>query len=223
MGSPGPRLVILGKQGAGKGTQAERLATHFGIPRISTGDMFRASVRSGSAYGQRAKAYMDTGELVPDDVVIGLVEERLNQDDASLGFVLDGFPRTVQQARALDQRLGDHAIDLVIELSVPTEVVLQRLASRRVCTDCGANYNDDHPPREASVCDVCRGKLVERDDDTSLAIQRRLDLYAAETEQLITYYLAQDKLAPVDGLGPVDSVFGRLLRGVENRLVRRGG
>lgn len=216
-----PRLVILGKQGAGKGTQAERLADEFGILRISTGDMFRIAARSGSAWGQRARQYMDSGNLVPDSVVIGLVEERLSQDDAREGFILDGFPRTAPQAEALDSILGSRPLDLVIELSVPTEVVLERLASRRVCQDCGANYNNDHPPGQDGECDLCGGKLLQRDDDTKAAIQRRLDLYTRETEPLVAYYMAQDKLAPIDGVGPPDTVTARLKRGVAGRVNNR--
>lgn len=217
-----PRLVILGKQGAGKGTQAERLADHYGVPRISTGDMFRAAVRTGSRHGQAAKKYMDGGELVPDDVVIALVEETLGEDDATDGFVLDGFPRTAQQAEALDRILAVVArpLDLVVELTVPTDVVLRRLASRRVCSVCGTNYNDDRPPREEGICDLCGGKLEERDDDTEAAISRRLELYARQTEPLVAYYLRQDKLAPIDGDGPIDTVTARLLRGVDRRLRR---
>lgn len=213
-----PRLVILGKQGAGKGTQSERLAGRFRIPRISTGDMFRAAVRAGSGYGRAAQKYMDAGELVPDDVVIGLVEERLSEKDAQEGFILDGFPRTAQQAEALDELLRARPLDLVVELAVPTEVVLRRLASRRVCRTCGANYNNQHPPLVEGICDLCGGALYQRDDDTEAAIKRRLDVYTAETEPLVAYYLAQDKLAAIDGDGPADTVTARLVRGVEGRL-----
>jgi adenylate kinase len=212
----------LGKQGAGKGTQAERLARHYRVPKIATGDMFRAAVKAGTEYGRKARSYMDEGELVPDDVVIGLVKERLAEPDARIGFVLDGFPRNVEQAKALDEILAPRGVDLVVELSVPTEVVLERLATRRVCSECGTNYSPARPPADDWVCDVCGGKVVVRDDDNAAAIKRRLDLYAEQTEPLVAYYMGQDKLAAVDGLGTVDTVSQRLLRGIEGRLARRG-
>jgi len=215
---PGPRLVILGKQGAGKGTQAERLARHYGVPRISTGDMFRAAVEQGTEAGQRAKKYMEAGELVPDDVVIGVVEERLTDDDARRGFVLDGFPRNAEQALALDEVLGQKTLDLVVELEVPTEVVLRRLADRRVCKGCGAPYSGARPPKDDWKCDVCGGQVVQRDDDTETAIKRRLELYAQQTEPLVAYYMAQDRLAPIDGTGDLDTVTARLLRSIDRRL-----
>ncbi len=218
---PGPRLVILGKQGAGKGTQGERIAQHYGVPRIATGDMFRAAVHEGTEAGQRAKKYMEAGELVPDDVVIGIVEERLSDEDARRGFILDGFPRNAEQARALEAALGEKVVDLVIQLEVPTEVVLHRLAGRRVCESCGTPYSVDKPPKENWTCDVCGGEVVQRDDDTEAAIQRRLDLYVQQTEPLVAYYLAQDKLAPVDGTGDLDTVTARILRAVDSRLRRR--
>lgn len=217
----GPRLVILGKQGAGKGTQAERLAKHYRVPRISTGDMFRTAVEEGTEAGLAAKKFMDQGELVPDDVVIGIVEERLNQADAHGGFILDGFPRTSEQAKALDRVLDSDGVDLAVSLEVPTEEVLRRLASRRVCVNCGAPYSADRPPRSGWTCDNCGGRVVQREDDTEGAIKRRLDLYALQTEPLISYYMNQDKLATVDGTGGTDTVTARLLRGIEARLKRR--
>ena len=218
---PGPRLVVLGKQGAGKGTQAERLARHYGVPRISTGDMFRAVVEQGTEAGQRAKKYMEAGELVPDDVVIGVVEERLTDDDARRGFVLDGFPRNAEQAMALDEALGEKTVDLVVELEVPTEVVLRRLADRRVCKVCGAPYSAARPPKADWTCDACGGQVVQRDDDTEAAIKRRLELYAQQTEPLVAYYMAQDRLAPIDGTGDLDTVTARLLRSIDGRLDRK--
>ncbi len=220
---PGPRLVILGKQGAGKGTQAQRLAAHYRIPRISTGDMFRTAVEHNTEAGQKAQKYMEAGELVPDDVVIEMVEERLKDSDARRGFVLDGFPRNAEQARALDEALGRKAVDLVVELEVPTDVVLRRLASRRVCLNCGAPYSTDRPPAQNWTCDICGGAVVQREDDTEAAIARRLDVYTRQTEPLVAYYLGQDKLASVDGTGQPDQVTGRLLRGIDSRLNRRSG
>ncbi len=214
--------MVLGKQGAGKGTQAERLAQHFGVPRISTGDMLRVAVRAETDVGLRAKQAMDSGELIPDDVVIGVVRDRLSQEDADTrGFILEGFPRTVGQAEALDEILSPRRIDLVISLDVPTGVVLRRLASRRVCEECGTNYGTDHPPTKDWTCDLCGGRVIQRDDDTEAAITRRLALYEEQTAPPISWYLATDRLAAVDGVGSPDVVTGRLLRAIDNRLARR--
>jgi len=210
--------VILGKQGAGKGTQAERLAQHHAVPRISTGDMFRAAVKADTEAGRRARSYMDDGELVPDAAVLDPVGERLSAADAQDGFVLDGFPRNVRQADALEDLLGEGGLGLVLELVVPTDVVLRRLAGRRVCSNCGANYSVEHPPSSDWTCDRCGGDVVERDDDTKAAIKRRLWLYERETEPLVAWYLAKDKLAAVDGTGHPDSVTSRLLRAVDSRI-----
>ncbi len=215
---PGARLVMLGKQGAGKGTQCVRLSRHYVVPHISTGDMFRAAVRSGSEFGHQAKKYMEAGELIPDEVVVGVVRERLAQDDtASRGFVLDGFPRTVHQAEALDEMLSPRGIDLAIDIEVDTEVVLRRLASRRVCSDCGANFSLDNPPKVNWTCDVCGGEVILREDDTEAAIRRRLELYARETAPLIAWYQARGTLMPVEGVGTPDEVTSRLLKLVDER------
>jgi adenylate kinase len=216
------RLVILGKQGAGKGTQAVRLAEHFGVPRISTGDMFRVVVKGDTEVGRRAKKYMDAVDLVPDDVVNVMVRERLTElDAADRGFVMEGFPRNVAQADALDDMLSPNHVDLVIELDVPTGVVLKRLASRRVCTVCGLNYSIDAPPKVDWTCDSCGGEVVQRDDDTEAAISRRLEHYDKQTAPLVAWYLATDRLAAVDGEGDPDTVTHRLLRAIEGRLARR--
>ncbi|MGI9022462.1 MAG: adenylate kinase [Acidimicrobiales bacterium] len=218
------RLVILGKQGAGKGTQAERLAHHYRVPRISTGDIFRAAVKEGTEAGTQAKAYMDSGDLVPDKVVVAVVGERLGEPDAvdADGFVLDGFPRNLAQAEALDGMLEPDGVDLVVELQVPTAMVLHRLAGRRVCVDCGTNYSlgrsgDD----DDGVCDRCGGKVILREDDTETAISRRLALYEKETEPLVAWYMAKDKLAPVDGVGAPDEVTARVMRAIDGRLGSR--
>lgn len=216
------RLVILGKQGAGKGTQAVRLAEHFGVPRISTGDMFRVVAKADTELGRRAKPYMDAGDLVPDDVVNEMVRERLEElDAADRGFVMEGFPRNVAQAEALDAMLSPQQVDLVIELDAPTGVVLKRLASRRVCTVCGINYSVDAPPRNDWTCDRCGGEVVQRDDDTEAAISRRLEHYDKQTAPLVAWYLGTDRLAAVDGEGDPDVVTGRLMRAIENRLAKR--
>ena len=215
---PGARLVILGKQGAGKGTQCVRLARHYVVPHISTGDMFRAAVRANTEFGRKAREYMDAGELVPDEVVIGVVQERLEQDDTTnRGFILDGFPRNVEQAEALDKILAPTGVDLTIDLEVPTEDVLRRLASRRVCTNCGTNYSVETPPTTNWTCDVCGGEVIQRADDTEVAIKRRLDLYEQQTEPVISWYLERDKLTTVDGLGTPDAVTARLIRAIDRR------
>ena len=215
---PGVRLVILGKQGAGKGTQCVRLARHYVVPHISTGDMFRAAVRMGTEFGNRAKEYMDAGELIPDEVVIGVVKERLDQDDTkNRGFILDGFPRTSNQAEELSLLLGDHDVDLAIDIEVPTDIVLKRLAGRRVCSTCGTNYSMATPPKYDWTCDVCGGEVVQREDDTVDAIRRRLALYEEQTEPLISWYLERDKLVSIDGLGTPDDVTARLVRAIDRR------
>jgi adenylate kinase len=216
------RLVILGKQGAGKGTQAIRLSQHFDVPRISTGDMFRTFVKGDSEIGRRAKKYMDAGDLVPDEVVNEMVRERLEElDAADHGFIMEGFPRNVPQAEALDEMLSPHHVDLVISLDVPTGVVLKRLASRRVCTGCGLNYSIDAPPKVDWTCDQCGGEVVQREDDTEAVISRRLDQYDKQTSPLVAWYLATDRLAAVDGEGDPDTVTRRLLRAIEGRLARQ--
>ncbi|MGC8464623.1 MAG: adenylate kinase [Acidimicrobiales bacterium] len=215
------RLVILGKQGAGKGTQSTRLSHHFAIPHISTGDMLRAAAKSGSEFGQMAKRCMDQGELVPDEVITGVVGERLHERDAlNRGFLLDGFPRTTGQADSLEAILAPFDLDLVIDLEVPTELVLKRLASRRVCTVCGANYSLVQRPKHDWICDVCGGEVVQREDDTEQAIKRRLDLYESETAPLVAYYEDREKLVSVNGVGEPEEVMARLINVIHRR---RGG
>ncbi|MFZ6003769.1 MAG: adenylate kinase [Actinomycetota bacterium] len=215
---PGARLVLLGRQGAGKGTQCVRLSRHYVIPHISTGDMLRAAVREGTEFGLKAKEIMDSGELVSDEIMGGVVDERLDRDDTRhRGYILDGFPRTVGQAEILAKITASEPLDLVIDLVVPTEVVLARLASRRVCTDCGANYSVDAPPKYGWVCDNCGGDVVQRADDTPEAIQKRLDLYERETAPLIAWYAERDLLSEVDGLGPAEEVTARLIAVIDER------
>jgi adenylate kinase len=218
---PGARLVLLGKQGAGKGTQCVRLAHHYVVPHISTGDMFRAAVRIGTEFGRKAKEFMDAGELVPDDVTVGVVRERLEQDDTrNRGFILDGFPRNVSQAEALDEYLSPFFLDLVIDIELPTEEAMRRLAERRTCSSCGAIYGTSLRPRYDWTCDNCGGKVVQRDDDTQAAIRRRLEIYETSTEPLIEFYMRRDRLAPIDGLGSPDDVFGRAVHAIDRRRGR---
>jgi adenylate kinase len=218
---PGVRLVLLGKQGSGKGTQAVRLARHYVVHHVSTGDMFRAAVRAGTEFGRKAREYMDTGELVPDEVTIGIVKERLEQAGTKRrGFVLDGFPRNVLQAEALAAYLAPQNIHLAIDLEVPTEVVLKRLAARRVCSSCGTNYSVDTPPSVNWTCDVCDGEVVQRADDTEGAIRRRLEIYEKTTAPLIAWYKEQEKLEVVDGEGAPDDVTARLINAIESAKER---
>jgi adenylate kinase len=218
---PGARLVLLGRQGAGKGTQCVRLSRHYVVPHISTGDILRAAVREGTEFGKKAKAIMDSGDLVPDDIMVGIVDERLARDDTrSRGFILDGFPRTVAQAVALMEITQPRGIDLVINLEVGRDVVLSRLAARRTCTDCGTNYSAERPPRYGTTCDVCGGDVIQREDDTEEAINRRLDLYDTETSPLIRWFDEQDMLEEIDGYGDPDVVTNRLTEVID--AVREG-
>ena len=218
MSPPKPRLVLLGKQGAGKGTQAKRLAEHYEISHLSTGDMFREQAAQGTAFGLEAKRYMDEGDLVPDDIVIGVVEECLAPGGPlGNGFVLDGFPRTLHQAKELDRVLGDQ-LDLALNIDVPYEVVLDRLAGRRVCENCQRVYHVNMPPTRDWICDTCGGNVVQRDDDKPEAIDRRLQLYDQETVPIIDYYRDRGVLQVVDGVGEGDDVFERLVKAVDARV-----
>ena len=215
---PGARLVLLGRQGSGKGTQCVRLSRHFVVPHISTGDILRAAVREGTELGKMAKAIIDAGGLVGDDIMVGLVSERLTEDDARVrGYILDGFPRTVSQAESLDKATSNRPLDLAIDLVVPRDLVLARLSIRRVCRDCGTNYQASGPETSQWSCDNCGGDVVQRDDDTPDAINRRLDLYESQTEPLIDFYGKTGRLAQVDGVGSPDEVFVRLTEAVEQR------
>jgi adenylate kinase len=217
----GVRLVMLGRQGAGKGTQCTRLSRHYVVPHISTGEMLRAAVKEGTELGRKAAEIMNEGGLVPDDVMIGIVDERLDHDDTTRrGYVLDGFPRTVPQAKALADITDKRPLNLVIDLDVPKEVVLQRLAGRRVCADCGANYSVDKPPRYDCVCDNCGGEVEQREDDTPAAIEKRLAEYERETAPLIDWYRDLGLLEVVDGQGRASEVSERLFAVVD---LRRGG
>lgn len=211
-----PRLVLLGKQGAGKGTQAVRLAGHYGIPHLSTGDVFRAQAAQGTAFGLEAKRYMDAGDLVPDDIVIGVIEETLAPGGMLAdGFVLDGFPRTLRQAEELDRVLGERPLDLVLTIEVPRVIVLQRLAGRRVCRGCQRVYHVDMPPERPWECDTCGGEVVQRDDDTEDAINRRLEIYERDTVPIVEHYRLRHRLALVDGVGAGDEVFTRLVDAID--------
>jgi adenylate kinase len=221
---PGVRLVVLGKQGAGKGTQCVRLSHHYVVPHISTGDMLRAAVKTGSSLGVKVKETMDGGELLGDDIIMEMVADRLAEPDArARGFILDGCPRTTHQAEALAALLIPGDLDLTVDIEVPTLQVLRRLAGRRVCTDCGANYSVSSPPKVNWMCDVCGGEVIQRQDDTESAIRRRLELYDRQTAPLIDWYESRDQLAKVNGVGSPDSVLRRIIRAVEERRGRGRG
>lgn len=191
-------IIFLGAPGAGKGTQAEMASERLSIPTISTGNIIRAALKSGTEMGLKAKSFMDEGKLVPDEVVIGIIKDRLTEDDCKNGFILDGFPRTIPQAEALD-RMGVN-IDKVIDIEVPDENIVERMSGRRVCEKCGASYHLVYKaPAKADSCNICAGALVQRKDDEPQTVKSRLDVYHAETEPLKDYYEKQGKLAIVEG------------------------
>lgn len=214
--NPGARIIILGRQGAGKGTQCVRLSRHYVVPHISTGDVLRAAVRQGTELGKMAKEVMDAGGLVSDEIMIGIVRDRLAAKDARRGYILDGFPRTIDQANALDGIADDLGapLDVVLDLNVPREIVLERISARRVCQVCGTNYTSDGNDPVPWICDNCGGDVQQRADDTPESVNRRLDLYEEQTFPLIKHYGDQNRLAVVNGVGHPDSVFERLTAAV---------
>ncbi len=209
------RIVLLGGPGSGKGTQAKKLTDTLGVPQISTGDIFRAAVKEGTPMGLKAKGYMDRGELVPDDVVIGVVEERLTKPDLDKGYMLDGFPRTVGQAQALDKILAGQSkgIDHVILVDVPDEELVKRLSGRRTCknSECGRMYHVMfNPPKKEGTCDVCGSELYQRADDSEATIRERLGVYNSQTAPLVDYYDQKGLLRKVEGVGPIDEIFASI-------------
>ena len=208
------KIIMLGAPGAGKGTQAKKIAAKYGIPHISTGDIFRANIKNGTELGKKAKTYMDQGLLVPDELVVDLVVDRVNQEDCENGYVLDGFPRTIPQAEVLDNaltELGDK-IDYAINVDVPDENIVRRMGGRRACVGCGATYHLEYAPtRQEGICDVCGGELILRDDDKPETVQKRLDVYHEQTQPLIDYYTKAGKLAEVDGTKDMDDVFAAIV------------
>jgi adenylate kinase len=212
------RLVLLGAPGAGKGTQAKKLIEKYGIPQVSTGDILRQSVADGTPLGKEAKSYMDKGELVPDSVVLGLVEERLQADDARKGYILDGFPRNTAQAEALDGMLEKLAMPITaaVSVDVPFEDLMKRLTGRRTCKSCGQMYNVHFsPPAKEGVCDKCGGTLYQRDDDREDTIKKRLDVYQSQTAPLIDYYGKKGILKSIEGKGNIDEIFSKLVATLE--------
>lgn len=206
------RLVIFGPQGAGKGTQGERIAEKYGVPDIATGEIFRWALKGETALGLKVKEYVEEGRLVPDELTIEVVRERISADDCKEGFLLDGFPRSLRQAEALDQILAEQgcSLDAALVMEVPEEVSLHRLLGRRVCPECGKNYHIDSPPEEDWTCDRCGGRVVPRTDDKEDAIRERLRLYHEQTEPLKMYYESKGLLRTVAGNGSPDEVFARI-------------
>jgi len=214
------RIVLLGAPGAGKGTQAKKLIEKYGIPQISTGDLLRAAVSAGTALGKEAKSYMDKGELVPDSVVLGMVGERLKQDDCKKGYILDGFPRNTAQAEALDKMLAALNMSLTgaISVDVPFEDLMKRLTGRRTCKACGQMYNVYFSaPKKEGACDKCSGELYQRDDDKEATIKKRLEVYTAQTEPLMGYYRNKGILKSVAGTGSIDEIFSKVCAILEGK------
>ncbi len=203
-------IILFGPPGAGKGTQAKKMVDFYGIPQVSTGDILRANVREGTELGLAAKAYMDKGELVPDEVLIGIIKNRLKEQDCEKGFILDGYPRTIPQADALATILDeiDKPIDVVLNLEVPDEELVERISGRLMCNNCGASYHRNfNPPKKEGVCDVCGGELSQRADDREEAVQNRLNVYKKQTQPLIDYYAKQGILVSLDGTKDINEVF----------------
>jgi len=216
------RVVLVGPPGAGKGTQAQFLASHLSIPKISTGDIFRDNVSHGTALGRRAQAYMERGDLVPDEVTIAMVTDRLADEDAQAGFLLDGFPRNVPQAETLKKMLLslDTRLDVVLELVVDDDEVVRRLSGRRTCRRCGRIWHESFdPPLVAGICDDCGGELFQRDDDLEDTIRHRLEVYQEQTAPLVSFYADEGTLLGLDATGPVDEITDRAL-GALRRFMR---
>lgn len=208
------KIIMLGAPGAGKGTQAKQIADKYSIPHISTGDIFRANLKAGTELGKKAKEYMDKGLLVPDELTCDLVMDRIAQDDCKNGFVLDGFPRTIPQAEALDAALTkiDQKMDYAIDVDVPDDNIINRMSGRRACLSCGATYHIvSIPTKVEGVCDRCGKPVVLRDDDQPETVKKRLEVYHAQTQPLIDYYQKQGILKSVDGTQPMESVFGAIV------------
>lgn len=207
------KIIMLGAPGAGKGTQAKMIADKYGVPHISTGDIFRANIKNGTELGMEAKKYMDQGLLVPDELTVRILLDRVAQDDCKNGYVLDGFPRTIPQAEVLDSeltKLGDH-IDYAINVDVPDENIVKRMSGRRACLSCGATYHIEHvPPKKEGICDVCGSELVLRDDDKPETVKNRLNVYHEQTQPLIDFYTEKGVLKTVDGTVPMEEVFAAI-------------
>ncbi len=209
------KIIMLGAPGAGKGTQAKKIAAKYGIPHISTGDIFRANIKEGTELGKKAKTYMDQGLLVPDELVVDLVVDRLHQDDCKKGYVLDGFPRTIPQAESLDAALEKtgEKMEYAIDVNVPDENIINRMGGRRACVGCGATYHIVYNPTKVEgICDACGEKLILRDDDKPETVQKRLGVYHEQTQPLIDYYTKAGILKEVDGTVDMEEVFQNIVQ-----------
>ena len=209
------KIIMLGAPGAGKGTQAKMIAEKYGIPHVSTGDIFRANIKNGTELGMEAKKYMDQGQLVPDELTVKILLDRVAQDDCKNGYVLDGFPRTIPQAEALDAALGkiNEKMDYAIDVDVPDENIVNRMSGRRACLNCGATYHlISIPPKVEGICDRCGSKIVLREDDKPETVQKRLKVYHEQTQPLIEYYSGKGVLKEVDGTQPMDDVFAAIVK-----------
>ncbi len=209
------KIIMLGAPGAGKGTQAKKIAEKYSIPHISTGDIFRANIKNGTELGKKAKTYMDQGLLVPDELVVDLVVDRVGQEDAKNGYVLDGFPRTIPQAEALDNALTaiNEKVDYAINVDVPDENIINRMSGRRACVACGGTYHIEYAPTKVEgICDACGGKLVLRDDDKPETVKKRLDVYHEQTQPLIDYYNNKGILVDIDGTQEMSQVFDAIVK-----------
>jgi len=208
------KIIMLGAPGAGKGTQAKMIAEKFNIPHISTGDIFRANIKNGTELGKKAKEFMDKGQLVPDELTVEILLDRVAADDCKNGYVLDGFPRTIPQADVLDKeltKLGDK-VDFAINVDVPDENIVRRMSGRRACLKCGATYHIEHiPPKQEGICDKCGSELVQRDDDKPETVQKRLSVYHEQTQPLIDYYNKKNILKSVDGTKDMQEVFSDIV------------
>ena len=212
------KIIMLGAPGAGKGTQAKKIAAKYNIPHISTGDIFRANIKNGTELGNKAKTFMDQGLLVPDELVVDLVVDRVKQEDCSHGYVLDGFPRTIPQAEALDVALAkiDEKMDYAVNVEVPDDNIVNRMSGRRACISCGATYHIVHiPTKTEGICDVCGGELVLRNDDKPETVIKRLNIYHEQTQPLINYYTERGILVEVDGTQDMDVVFNAIIKVIE--------
>lgn len=209
------KIIMLGAPGAGKGTQAKLIAEKYGVPHISTGDIFRANIKNGTELGREAKEYMDKGLLVPDELTVRLLLDRVAQEDCKNGYVLDGFPRTIPQAEVLDKeltKLGD-SVDFAVDVDVPDENIIRRMSGRRACLNCGATYHIVNiPPKKEGICDVCGSELVLRDDDQPETVKNRLKVYHEQTQPLIEYYTGKGVLRTVDGTLPMEEVFDAIVK-----------
>ena len=216
------KIIMLGAPGAGKGTQAKMIAEKYAIPHVSTGDIFRANIKNGTELGMEAKKYMDQGQLVPDELTVKILLDRVAQDDCQNGYVLDGFPRTIPQAKVLDDALNklNEKIDFAINVDVPDENIVRRMSGRRACVGCGGTYHIEHvPPKKEGICDLCNSPLYTRADDNEETVKTRLTVYNSQTKPLVEYYEALNKLVNIDSNQPIDEAIKDIVKAVEDKCL----